>query len=95
MKSGRKRMNLTLPLTVEEEAKLIAKARAEGVTPELLVRHAIEPIIASVPEEPSHSNKPKRSMLGMLAKYGRAPSAEEIDENRKDMFANFGRDDIA
>jgi len=26
----------------------------------------------------------------MLAKYGTAPSAEEIDENRKDMFHGFG-----
>jgi hypothetical protein len=86
-------MNLTLPLTAAEEAKLLAKAQAEGVSPELLVRHAIEPIIAAVPED--HLNKPKKSMLGMLAKYGPAPSAEEIDENRKDMFANFGRDDIA
>ena len=25
----------------------------------------------------------------MLAKYGPAPSAEEIDENRKDMFRGF------
>jgi hypothetical protein len=28
----------------------------------------------------------------MLAKYGPAPSAEEIDENRKDMFRGFGED---
>jgi len=27
----------------------------------------------------------------MLAKYGPAPSAEEIDENRKDMFHGFGK----
>jgi hypothetical protein len=26
----------------------------------------------------------------MLAKYGPAPSAEEIDENRRDMFRGFG-----
>jgi len=28
----------------------------------------------------------------MLAKYGSAPSAEEIDENRKDMFRGFAQD---
>jgi hypothetical protein len=26
----------------------------------------------------------------MLAKYGPAPSAEDIDENRRDMFRGFG-----
>ncbi|HYW44284.1 MAG TPA: hypothetical protein VE959_15590 [Bryobacteraceae bacterium] len=30
---------------------------------------------------------------GILAKYGPAPSAEEIDRNRAEMFANFARDD--
>ena len=29
---------------------------------------------------------------GMLAKYGPAPSAEEIDENRREMFRNFAQD---
>ena len=28
----------------------------------------------------------------MLAKYGPAPSAEEIDENRRDMFRGFAQD---
>jgi hypothetical protein len=28
----------------------------------------------------------------LFAKYGQAPSAEEIDANRADMFRNFGED---
>jgi len=28
----------------------------------------------------------------MWAKYGRAPSAEEIDENRREMFRSFAKD---
>jgi len=28
----------------------------------------------------------------MFAKYGPAPSAEEIDANRADMFRHFGED---
>jgi hypothetical protein len=28
----------------------------------------------------------------MLAKYGTAPSAEEIDENRREMFRGFATD---
>jgi hypothetical protein len=29
---------------------------------------------------------------GVFAKYGQAPSGEEIDANRADMFGNFGED---
>jgi hypothetical protein len=36
--------------------------------------------------------KPLKTGRGMLAKYGPAPSAEEIDENRKDMFRGFAQD---
>ena len=87
-------MNLTLPLTAEEEAKLLAQARAQGITPEDIVRHAIEPILAAA-EGGSLPKKPTNSALGALAYLGPAPSAEEIDENRVEMFANFGRDDMA
>jgi len=44
-------MDLTLRLTVEEEAKLMAKARSEGTTPEHLVRQAIDPLLASVQDD--------------------------------------------
>jgi hypothetical protein len=88
-------MNLTLALTPAEEEKLREKARAEGTTPEQVVRQAIEPILASVADEPDTTKRPKKSLLGILAKYGPAPTEEEIDENRKEIFANFGRDDIA
>jgi hypothetical protein len=88
-------MVLTLLLTAAEEAKLLAKAQAEGLTPEALVKNAIGPIIDGVSGHPQQTRKPKKSMLGLLAKYGPAPSAEEIDENRKEMFSDFGRDDIA
>ncbi len=36
--------------------------------------------------------KPLKTGRGMLAKYGPAPSAEEIDENRHEMFRNFAQD---
>ena len=42
------------------------------------------------PDNPSP--KPFKSGRGMLAKYGTAPSAEEIDENRRDMFRGFAQD---
>ena len=37
---------------------------------------------------------PLRSSYGALADLGAAPSAEEIDEVRREMWKNFPRDDI-
>ena len=36
--------------------------------------------------------KPLKTGRGIFAKYGPAPSAEEIDENRHEMFQNFPQD---
>jgi len=33
-----------------------------------------------------------KTSFGIFAKYGRVPSAEEIDENRREMFRNFAQD---
>ena len=33
------------------------------------------------------------SLLGLLAQYGPAPSAEEIDRNRSEMFGSFDQAD--
>lgn len=37
---------------------------------------------------------PRRPLHGMLADLGPAPSAEDIDEARREMWANFPRDDF-
>ena len=87
-------MTLTVALTPEEEAKLLAQAQAQGVSPDALVRNAVKKLLAEA-STTSQPKKPTRPMLGFLAKYGLAPSAEDIDRNRAEMFANFGRDDIA
>lgn len=91
-------MNLVLPLTESESAKLLAKAQAEGTTPESIVRRAIEPIIdpeaGGSLEAPPHQPEPTTSLFGILSKYGPAPTDAEIDENRREMFGGFGRDDI-
>jgi len=41
-------------------------------------------------EEDVPRTKPLKSAYGLLAAYGPPPSAEEIDENRRDMFHGFG-----
>jgi len=88
-------ITITLPLQPQEEAKLLAVAKAKGVSANALVREAVNRIIAEAPPgEASTKKEPTRSARGILAKYGPAPSAEEIDANRAEMFANFPRDDF-
>ncbi len=38
--------------------------------------------------------KPKRSSRGLLADLGPAPSAEDIDEARREMWAGFPREEF-
>ena len=86
-------MTITLPLEPQKEAKLNAVAKAKGLTRDELVTQAIDQIIAEAPDSIS-GREPTRSLRGLLAKYGPAPSAEEIDRNRAEMFQNFPRTDI-
>ena len=86
-------MTLTLPLQPQEEAKLVAAARARGVSLDALVREALGRIFAEADAQ-APGKEPTRSLRGLLAKYGPAPSAEEIDRNRAEMLANFPRSDF-
>jgi hypothetical protein len=76
-------MTLTFPLSPEEEANLQALAKEEGVPMDSFVRTALLPILST---RAAHKT-PIRSCLGALAHLGSAPSAEEIDQNRAEMFA--------
>jgi len=40
--------------------------------------------------EEEHPGPPFKTGRGLLAKYGPAPSVEDIDANRSDMFHGFG-----
>ncbi|MCT7949961.1 hypothetical protein NG798_09200 [Ancylothrix sp. C2] len=40
------------------------------------------------------NNKPRKSLWGLCADLGPAPSAEEIEEMRQEAWANFPREDI-
>ena len=67
-------------------------AVAQGrLSADQLVREAIHKILAGASEPLGHRMLPLR---GLLAQYGPAPSAEEIEENRAEMFANFPRSDF-
>ena len=85
-------MTIILPLQPQEEARLIAAAQAKGLSTDALVREALDKILAEAPE--GSSKEPTRSLRGLLTKYGPAPSAEEIDQNRAEMLTNFPRSDF-
>jgi hypothetical protein len=80
-------MVLSIEVSKEQLAALKAKAAAEGLT--------LQDWLRKLAAEDSESNQPMtpfKSGYGILAKYGTAPSAEEIDENRREMFRGFAKD---
>jgi hypothetical protein len=93
-------MTISLPLQPNEEARLLAAAKARGIPANALVLEALNRILLETSQQDSSQRQsgapkePTRSVRGLLAKYGTAPSAEEIDQNRAEMFANFARDDF-
>jgi hypothetical protein len=55
----------------------------------------IEEIRASLRRERSESHKqPLPSLYGTFADLGSAPSSEDIDEARREMWGNFPREDV-
>ena len=87
-------MTITLPLEPREEARLMAAARARGLSTAALLREAVDRILEETPGNTNSGKEPTQSLRGLLAKYGPAPSAEEIDQNRAEMFASFPRSDF-
>jgi len=73
----------------ELEAALKSQANAHGVSPAGYVRVVLERELAQSVQAQSQV-APFKTGRGILAKYGPAPSNEEIDANRADMFRNFG-----
>jgi plasmid stability protein len=66
-------------------------ANAHGVSAAGYMREVLERDLALSLEAQS-PGVPFKTGRGIFAKYGQAPSAEEIDANRADMFRNFGED---
>lgn len=77
-------MNIELPSELEQALK--AQANAHGVSVSSYVREIVEHDLA-----PKHGpSAPFETGRGVLAGFGIAPSAEEIDRNRIEMFGGFG-----
>jgi hypothetical protein len=69
----------------EQAAALRQKAALQGLS--------LEDWLARLAEgDSSPPRQPLKTGYGMFAEYGPAPSAEEIEENRRDMFRNFAKD---
>jgi len=81
-------MTLTIQLPGKLEAALKAQANAHDLSPADYVQGVLERELASSVKEqsPIHAFKTGR---GLFAKYGPAPSAEEIDANRAEMSQRF------
>jgi len=84
-------MNLTIELPDELGAALKAQAQAQGISADRYVSRVLEHTLTPVARTES-LKQPFETGYGMWAKYGPAPSAEEIDENRREMFQNFAQD---
>ena len=81
-------MKLTLEIPDDITVVLKARAQAQGISVERYASRIIEENLASAIER-ENSGQPLETGYGMWAKYGPAPSTEEIDENRREMFRNF------
>jgi len=80
---------MTIELPEDLGAALKAEANAHGVSADGYARELLQRDLGASLETQS-SAVPFKTGRGMFAKYGEAPSAEEIDANRADMFRNFG-----
>jgi hypothetical protein len=83
-------MNLNIELPDDLGVAVKEQAQAQGISPDCYISRVLENTLASA-RAPEQSG-PFETGYGMWAKYGPAPSAEEIDENRRDMFRNFAKD---
>ena len=74
-----------IELPDEQAAVLKQKAAAQGLSLEGWFKKLAG-------EETGMRAKPLKSAYGLIAEFGPAPSAQEIDENRREMFRSFGED---
>ena len=74
-------MTITIELPEKQVYALRAKALMEGLSVQAWFQKMVDREV-----EPEPHRGPYKSGHGVLAKYGPGPTAEEIDENRRDML---------
>ena len=55
----------------------------------------VERIVATLEADLTEAQQPAKSLYGVFAHLGAGPSAEDIDEARREMWGGFPREDIA
>jgi hypothetical protein len=80
--------------TPEQEAQLAQMATRAGTDPAHLVKNAALRLLENEKAFAVAGTQrvPFKTGRGMFAKYGPAPSAEDIDANRAEMFSRFAED---
>lgn len=78
-------MTLTIELTAELLVALEKQAEARGVSKERLARLVLTEAL-TLPADESGEPSSLRTDRGILAKYGKAPSAEEIEASSAEML---------
>lgn len=84
-------MSLTIELPDDLGAALEAQARAQGISPDQYVSRLLRGTLAKDFAVQS-AGEPFETGFGMWASHGLAPSEQEIDKNRREMFRNFADD---
>jgi hypothetical protein len=72
-------LDLAQQLSLRDQARLVAR---------------LAPAIEYALEQLPTPSVPRTPLKGRFADFGPAPSAEEIDEARREAWANFPREDI-
>jgi hypothetical protein len=74
--------------TFEDVLKLVERLSSDDK------RRLFQHIASDVTREEPTERRPRKSMRGILADLGPAPSSEDIDEARREAWKNFPREDI-
>jgi hypothetical protein len=82
-------MTLKIEIPDELAGELQAQAAAQGISADSYVGRVLEQKLSPVNGRGSTARKPLKSSYGILAKYGTAPSAEEMDEARREVWGDF------
>lgn len=77
-------MTITLPLQPQEEAKLLALARTKGVSTDVLVREAVDKILAEAPDPPIPPSPETRPIWDVILDNMKDVPTEEFARLPKD-----------
>jgi hypothetical protein len=83
-------MTITLPLEPQEEARLIAAAQAQGVSTGVLIREALDEILAETPKQPKPSALESRPICEVILDNMKEVPLEEFDKLPPDGASEHG-----